>query len=206
MRSLDTAWRCCKAMLVYCLFLFELAYLTQTVAANNHKKTHNNHYIQKIIHESYSEVSAFMTLHFNENCKRTLHNCLYRDEWDKVFGGDGDRDQWQTDDETDLAYYYCKPFLIGRFCVDDYMRRSGADDWEKSSNLRCLNGSEGNSPIGLFKKSIHREKCTFFYNYYFEAYMSSGRRTSTKTDYFIYSALLIQQTYFYVIYRSDLFQ
>lgn len=136
-------------------------------SSSNHKhiSQQTHHHIQHVIRESYSEVSAYVTLHFNEKCKLALQNCLFRTEWEKVFGH---VDTGQSSNQ-DLVYFYCQPFLIGRFCVDDYMRRSGADDWESALNLRCLNGTDGNSPVVLFKNSIYREKCKPFYGYYFDA-------------------------------------
>ena len=187
--------------------------------SHRHHHHHEQQHIQQIIRDSYAEVSAFIVLHFNEKCKLALHNCLFRTEWDKVFGGERISSLKQHEDEEALSlvanrdpnnkrkrrhsnhqndsYYYCQPFLIGKFCVDDYMRRAG-DDYE--SNFRCLNGSDkGNSP-DQFKNSIYRDKCKFYYGYFFDAYNSAKTATKmtvtiiTRTSFFSF-------LFFYLFYK-----
>lgn len=174
-------------------------------------KHHNHNHIQRRIQESYAEVSAYATLHFNDRCKLALQNCLFRTEWEKVFSS---RQLDEEDDEVeekktklkktreiseappiDLTYFYCKPFMIALFCVDDYMRRpsSGHDDWESSVNLKCLsNSTDPNSAVSLFKKSIHREKCKFYYGYFFDAYnrASTSRHSNYGVLFVIHLCLL----------------
>ncbi|RNA43870.1 hypothetical protein BpHYR1_026128 [Brachionus plicatilis] len=92
-----------------------------------------------MVKESFSEVSAFVVSHFNERCNLAVHNCLFRTEWDKVFGKDRldskyhylKRSNGQNGNET---YYYCQAFVIGRFCIDDYLAKS-------TDNFECLNGT-----------------------------------------------------------------
>lgn len=176
-------------------------------------------HLQYIIRDSYAEVSAFVVLHFSEKCKLAVHNCLFRTEWEKVFGHERITNMGEALEKEEAtrrnqlhrrrstahhhhhnhnqkndSYYYCQPYLIGKFCVDDYMRRPG-DDWE--SNVKCLNDSEGNSPA-QFKKSIYRDKCKFYYGYFFDAYNSATvttvavTTTTIKTSFFSFLFL-----YFY---------
>lgn len=135
----------------------------------------NNRQVDFIIRESYSEVAAFIVSHFNEKCKLALHNCLFRTEWEKVFGKErliahvskhrvkkAKRKKRNAlwDYTGNNTFYYCQAFLIGKFCIDDYLIKS-------MDNFQCINGTDGNSP-SLFKKSIYREQCKYFYNYFFD--------------------------------------
>lgn len=192
---------------VIVIFIF-ISILGQTESSSDKQQQqyrhHNHHYrthhIQSIIRESYSEVSAYVAVHFNDKCKLALHNCLFRTEWEKVFdGGSGggehassssataatnsnDRSSRnENEDQESVVYFYCQPFLIARFCVDDYMRRSGSDEWESALNLRCLNGTDGNSPLSHFKNAIYRDKCKSFYGYYFDAYNHAPRTLHVPT-------------------------
>ena len=62
---------------------------------------------------------------------------------------------------SNASFYYCHAFLVGRFCIDDYLKKS-ADD------IQCTNGTHGNSPID-FKRSIYRTECKDYYAYFFES-------------------------------------
>lgn len=150
---------------------------TRSKRSNNHfnQQQHQlqQYELQHIIRESYAEVAAFIVSNFNEKCKLTLHNCLFRTEWEKIFGKErlstttptvGRKKRHRTDRSNTSAgsYYYCQPFLIGRFCIDDYLTRSFVD------NVACLNGSDGNSPH-QFRKSIYRDKCKLYYDHFFDS-------------------------------------
>jgi hypothetical protein len=216
-----------SAATISSLILFTLHSIIHGILASSPQDDHQRQqHLQYIIRDSYAEVSAFVVLHFSEKCKLAVHNCLFRTEWEKVFGGHErishmgealEKEEEATrrnhlhrrrrrstahhhhhnnqDQKNDSSYYYCQPYLIGKFCVDDYMRRPG-DDWE--SNVKCLNDSEGNSPA-QFKKSIYRDKCKFYYGYFFDAYNSATvttvavtTTTTIKTSFFSFLFL-----YFY---------
>lgn len=127
--------------------------------------------LEKLVKESFSEVSAFIVLHFNERCSLAVHNCLFRTEWDKVFGKDRfdskyhylKRSNIQDRNET---YSYCQAFVIGRFCIDDYLAKSG-------DNFECLNGTNGNTPE-KFKTSIYRDNCKILYDHFFHSRLTNG--------------------------------
>lgn len=192
---------CVHLKLGVIVIVFLISIFGQTESSSEKQQQHRHHHyrthhIQSIIRESYSEVSAYVAVHFNDKCKLALHNCLFRTEWEKVFGGAGEHasssstaatnnndrsSRNEIEDEESVVYFYCQPFLIARFCVDDYMRRSGADEWESALNLRCLNGTDGNSPLSHFKNSIYRDKCKSFYGYYFDAYNHAPRTLHVPT-------------------------
>jgi hypothetical protein len=127
--------------------------------------------IQHVIRESYGKVSAQIVANFNEKCKLALQNCLFRTEWEKVFGHErlfeyqklkGEKRSTTSAQELANAssYFYCQPFLIGKFCIDDYLKRAGDE------NFLCVNGSSGNSPE-QFKRDVWRDECKFYYDFFF---------------------------------------
>ncbi|CAF0716803.1 unnamed protein product [Brachionus calyciflorus] len=137
----------------------------------------DRHKFDQIVKHSFAEVSAFVVSNFNERCKLTLHNCLFRTEWDKVFGKDRltskdlakhyKKRSSRSDNQhlSNYTYYYCQPFLIGKFCIDDYLIKS-------TDNIECINGTDGNSP-SQFKKLIYRDKCKYFYKFFFEGHLGN---------------------------------
>lgn len=137
--------------------------------------------LEKMVKESFSEVSAFVVSHFNERCNLAVHNCLFRTEWDKVFGKDRldskyhylKRSNGQNGNET---YYYCQAFVIGRFCIDDYLAKS-------TDNFECLNGTNGNTPE-KFKKSIYRQKCKNLYDHFFHSRLINSSTNLSFNKYF----------------------
>lgn len=122
--------------------------------------------LEKMVKESFSEVSAFVVVHFNERCKLAVQNCLFRIEWNNVFGKDRSHSNFHhfkrsSARDANETFFYCQAFVIGRFCVDDYLAKS-------SDNLECLNATNGNTPE-KFKTSIYRDKCKNFYDQYFHS-------------------------------------
>jgi hypothetical protein len=164
-----------------------------TRASKSHQLSQER--IERTIRESYYEISAYVVSYFNEKCKLALQNCLFQTQWEKVFGKERITDaanyngikkrvavthsnhsvhksrQHQTrrarsahedhDFFSNSSYLFCQPYLVGKFCIDDYMRKLGNYD-------QCVNGTNGNSPH-LFKKSIYKDNCKFYYAYFFES-------------------------------------
>jgi hypothetical protein len=64
------------------------------------------------------------------------------------------------------SFYYCQAFLVARFCIDDYLKKS-------IDHIECLNNSDGNSPND-FKRSIYRNECKNFYTHFFGSLVNSS--------------------------------
>jgi hypothetical protein len=179
--------------------------------------------IERTIRESYYEISAYIVSYFNEKCKLALQNCLFQTQWEKVFGKERITDlsnkynsvkkrvvssapiphsnnhnrsashhqkharSTNEDFFSNSSYLFCQPYLVGKFCIDDYLRKTGEYG-------QCVNGTQGNSPH-LFKKSIYKDNCKFYYTYFFDSLASSPLR---HTDLSIVKFAFIYLVYFRV--------
>ena len=171
-------------VLIFCasLIIIQPSY-SDGASSQNQKK------IEQLVQESYYEISAYVVTYFNEKCKLALQNCLFQTQWEKVFGKERlDNGKTKRDTNTSIvhhrarrirrgelkmaqilnndSYLFCQPYLVGRFCIDDYLNKLSNDYFQ------CFNGTNGNSPV-LFKKSIYQDKCKSYYAYFFESHCSS---------------------------------
>lgn len=173
----------------------------------------NQRYLNNLIRESYNEVSAHVISYFNERCNLALQNCLFQTQWDRVFGKDkigrvhtlknkrhnrnnssslvirNIMSRSTNNINSNTSYYYCQAFLIAKFCIDDYLKKS-------NDNIQCVNGTDGNSP-NEFKRSIYKNQCKLYYSYFFDSFNSSSSLISRYEFFKYYFFILI----FYRLYK-----
>ena len=132
----------------------------------------NPNKLNALISESYNQVSAHVVSYFNDKCNLALQNCLFQTQWDKVFGKEklklSVQDERSKRSSTNLinnnshaSFYYCQAFLVAKFCIDDYLKKS-------MDNVQCVYGTDGNSP-NEFRRSIYRKECQTYYAYFFDS-------------------------------------
>ena len=138
----------------------------------------NQQRMDLLIKESYTEVSAHASSYFNEKCNLAIQNCLFQTQWERVFGRDKIKEKNKkrslrsiSTKNTNITYYYCQAFLVAKFCIDEYLKKS-------IDNVNCLNGTDGNSPKE-FKRFIYKNDCKPYYSYFFE-----HLNKATKTKFF----------------------
>jgi hypothetical protein len=217
------------------LFRFVVLYLSlfkSVVRGQSH------HHVNKIIRDSYNEVSAYITSHFNERCNLALHNCLFQTQWDRLFGKEKlnskpepltqKRRRQGRDKLTNKhakgyfthsfnnsyphfnknskltvrsvninndSYYYCQAFVVAKFCLDDYLKKS-------IDNVKCVNGSDGNMPKE-FKRSIYRHQCRNYYEFFFDSYNhSNSNKLPPNSIYFL--SFLFNFYLFYTFFKREL--
>jgi hypothetical protein len=127
----------------------------------------NQQRMDLLIKESYTEVSAHASSYFNEKCNLAIQNCLFQTQWERVFGRDKIKEKTLkrsfrsvSSTTTNITYYYCQAFLVAKFCIDEYLKKS-------IDNINCLNGTDGNSPKE-FRRFIYKNDCKPFYTHFFE--------------------------------------
>ena len=172
------------------ILLIRLLSLLLLVNANQHK-------LNALISESYNQVSAHVVSYFNDKCNLALQNCLFQTQWDKVFGkeklklslDDAKTKRSASDsikNNSHNSFYYCQAFLVAKFCIDDYLRKS-------TDNAQCVNGTNGNSP-NEFKRSIYRRECKSYYAYFFDS-SNPANRTTFESSILIFLSFLINYSY-----------
>jgi hypothetical protein len=183
-----------KNILSYMLLLKLLSLLILNVSLVNG----NQHKLNALIRESYNQVSAHIVSYFNDKCNLALQNCLFQTQWDKVFGKeklklsttDDAKSKRSSSDlinnHSHTSFYYCQAFLVAKFCIDDYLKKS-------TDNVQCVNGTNGNLP-NEFKRSIYRKECKTYYAYFFDSSSPAKRRTS-KSSILIFLTFLINYSY-----------
>ncbi len=158
--------------------------------------------IERMIRESYYEVSAYVVSYFNEKCKLALQNCLFQTQWEKVFG----KERLSTDhhhNQHNHKHHHdtgskSKRFLLQKspaatitttvaivsnslhnnnsyyYCQPYLIGKFCIDDYLIKSNdyAQCFNLTGGNSPA-QFRKAIYRERCKFYYSHFFESHSVS---------------------------------
>ena len=131
--------------------------------------------LETLTKQSYNEVSAHAMSHFTYRCNLAVQNCLFQTQWEHVFNKEGavtKRSSTAIINNESLnsnlpSYHYCKAFMVGKFCVDDYLKAS-------NDHAECVNGSApGNSPAA-FKHSIYRNECKRYYTHFFESSLHSN--------------------------------
>jgi hypothetical protein len=149
----------------------------------------NQQRMDLLIKESYTEVSAHASSYFNEKCNLAIQNCLFQTQWERVFGRDKIKEKTKkrsfrsiSSINTNITYYYCQAFLVAKFCIDEYLKKS-------IDNMNCLNGTDGNSPKE-FKRFIYKNDCKPFYTYFFE-HLNKATNTKIFKKYFCYLYILI---------------
>jgi hypothetical protein len=223
-----------KSINMFCFVVFYLSLFKSFVCGQSH------HHVNKIIRDSYNEVSAYITSHFNEKCNLALHNCLFQTQWDRLFGKEklnskseqpiqkrrrrrrgreklknhiteeyfihsfnNSYSQFNQKSKISLrsvnvnndSYYYCQAFVVAKFCLDDYLKKS-------IDNLICVNGSDGNMPKE-FKRSIYRHQCRNYYEFFFDSYNNSNSNyLPSNSIYFFY--FFLNFYLFYAFFKKEL--
>lgn len=194
------------------LLVTTLSWITRGADGRQRHKTRavveeqlNEERVQRLIRDSYYEISAHVVSCFNEKCKLAVQNCLFQTQWERVFGKDkttsttsrtrrhhhprssathGHSTSLSTTNSSffNATYLVCQPFLVGRFCIDDYLKKS-------TEYGQCVNGTNGNEPE-RFRKSIYRDKCLPYYLYFFNHAASSTLLLRSSYQLFIISSSL----------------
>lgn len=151
--------------------------------------------LEQISKESYNRVAALVVSFFSERCKLGLQNCIFQTQWDHLFAKNkpylyNNKKASSSSVNADLTpvnetltYHVCKAFIIGKFCIDDYLLKS--DDYAE-----CLNETNGNRPQE-FKRSLDQIKeCRDDYSFYLTSSSSSFSVQVRPTNY-ISSVLFI---------------
>ena len=134
-----------------------------------------------LIKTSYDEVTALVDKYFNSKCNLLLQNCIFQNQWERLFGHDKlfvNEDNKKRNAKSN--FYYCQAFIVARFCIDDYLRKSYNDNYE------CLNGTNGNMP-SHFKHMIHRNECKKYYTHFFLNNSFSSRNFYSSSAVKLYS-------------------
>ena len=110
-------------------------------------------------------MTALIDKHFNSKCNLLLQNCIFQNQWERLFGHDKiflkeNEDALISTSNTKNSFYYCQAFIVARFCIDDYLKKS------YNENFECINGTNGNLPH-QFKHTIHRNECKKYYQHFF---------------------------------------
>ena len=164
-------------------FLF-LLLLSQLITATysstaiiTHRRVPRNDQENFLIKKSYDEVTALIDKHFNSKCNLLLQNCIFQNQWERLFGHDkvflkeqedvltsssnnNNNRRRSSNKNSKTSFYYCQAFIVARFCIDDYLKKSYNDNFE------CINGTNGNLP-NQFKHTIHRNECKKYYAHFF---------------------------------------
>ncbi len=145
---------------------------------NIHKQKRN----ELVSRESFNEVSAYAMTFFTHRCNLALQNCLFQTQWEQIFKNKNiktlsshknnenrltrhsisSKQIQKTFNSNFSSYHYCKAFLVAKFCVDDYLKKS-------EYHAECVNGSTAGNVANEFKRSIYRKECKLFYSYFFDA-------------------------------------
>ena len=125
----------------------------------------NNDQENYLIKKSYDEVTALIDKHFNPKCNLLLQNCIFQNQWERLFGHDKiflkeNEDAMVSISNSRNNFYYCQAFIVARFCIDDYLKKS------YNENFECINGTNNNLPH-QFKHTIHRNECKKYYQHFF---------------------------------------
>ena len=125
--------------------------------------------LETLTKQSYNEVSAHAMSHFTYRCNLAIQNCLFQTQWEHVFSKVTKRSHALNEslNSNSPSYHYCKAFMVGKFCVDDYLKAA-------HDHAECVNGSApGNSPAA-FKHSIYRNECKRYYAHFFQSSLHSN--------------------------------
>ncbi len=131
-----------------------------------------------LIKKSYDEITALVDKHFNPKCNLLLQNCIFQNQWERLFGHDKvffDEKNKKRSIKTKTSFYYCQAFIVARFCIDDYLTKTYNDNYE------CLNGTNGNLPA-QFKHTIHRNECKKYYSHFFISNSFSNRNLYSSSN------------------------
>ena len=177
------------------VYAFQSSAVAAAAAAPTATRVLDEQYAAYLIRDSYNEVTTHTITYFNYRCKLTMQNCLFQTQWDRVFGKDKlplvrtkreatkkkhnnvrrSSENSNDNNNNNYSFFYCQPFLVAKYCIDEYLVRSSVD------NGACVNGSEGNLP-NEFKRAIDKSECQSYIAYFFDS-LSSGTASFSRYRY-----------------------
>lgn len=124
-------------------FLALVLFASSISGAPNNPSKHNQ------VTRAFHEVIGSIKSNFKPECVKPIENCVFQIQLPSQI-------KRNLNDQLSVAdQQYCEPFWIANYCVDEYMRFSGVDEYERGQNKKCVNGEH----VKHFKQSIYRNQC-----------------------------------------------
>lgn len=147
-------------LIVYILLVIKLIISLNNALPNYYEKDQQDLFI---VRKSYEEVVALIERNFNEKCNLYLHNCLFQNQWERIFGRSSSSSTFMFTKQQQQQQHqlnYCQAFLVAHYCINENIKKYLPDTNE------CLNDINGNR-FNYFKQDIYRQQCNTYYKLFF---------------------------------------